>query len=251
MKEALNLCVDIGNQRVKTAVFRGSELVETAIRPKESVKEIIKYRDSHGVESVIITSTSVTKEDMTDILQAFKQHIWLDYRTFLPIGNAYHTPQTLGTDRLAAAVGAWSEAPGHPLLIIDAGTCVTYDVVSKGGVFEGGQISPGLRMRLQAMHEFTRRLPLVEVPQEIPFIGRNTVEAMQGGGAGGMVHEMNGMISTYRRHFKNLKVFLTGGDANFFANHLKTVIFVSPQLVLKGLNQILLYNLRHELEKME
>lgn len=188
---------------------------------------------------------------MTDILQLFRQHIWLDYRTPLPLTNAYHTPQSLGTDRLAAAVGAWSEAPGLPLLIIDAGTCVTYDLVSKRGVYEGGNIAPGLSMRLQAMHEFTQRLPLVEIPQMIPFVGRNTVEAMQAGGAGGMVLEMKGMISKYRRHWKNLKVFLTGGDANFFANHLKTVIFVSPELVLKGLNQILLYNLRHELEKMQ
>ncbi len=183
---------------------------------------------------------------MQDVLHSFDHHLWLDHRTPLPLANAYQTPHTLGTDRMAAAVGAWSEAPGHNILIIDAGTCVTYDIVSAAGIYEGGNIAPGLRMRLQAMHEFTQRLPLVDIPLRLPWLGRNTTEALQAGGVGGMLLEMGGMITRYRRRLENLKVFLTGGDANFFGNHLKRRIFVSPELVLKGLNQILLYNLRHE-----
>lgn len=232
-------------------MFTGPELVRTEVWDKAAVKDILKHHHQQGVSSLIMTSTSVTKEEMQDVLQLFDYHLWLDHHTPLPLVNAYQTPHTLGPDRMAAAVGAWSEAPGQNLLIIDAGTCVTYDIVSAAGVFEGGNIAPGLTMRLQAMHDYTRRLPLVEVPPRLPWIGRNTAEALQAGGIGGMVLEMAGMMAKYRRRWKNLKVFLTGGDANFFGNHLKRRIFVSPELVLKGLNQILLYNLRHELEKME
>ncbi|MEZ4902933.1 MAG: type III pantothenate kinase [Spirosomataceae bacterium] len=165
----------------------------------------------------------------------------------LPIQKNYDTPATLGADRLAAAVGAKVLFPNDHCLVIDMGTCVTYDWVSAAATFEGGIISPGLRMRFQAMHTFTKRLPLIEVmPQATllwpSLLGKSTQTAMESGAFNGLLAEMEGFIQRYQQERGECQVLLCGGDGPLFENSLKSRIFAAPNLVLIGLNRILQYN---------
>ncbi|RYF69442.1 MAG: type III pantothenate kinase, partial [Cytophagaceae bacterium] len=166
----------------------------------------------------------------------------------IPIRNAYETPRTLGADRLAAAVGAASLFPAQNCLILDLGTCITADFVSADGTFQGGLISPGLRMRLQAMHTFTARLPMLDnVPGAEawpPLTASNTREAMLSGAMNGMALELAGIIEEYTNRYTDLRVIVCGGDGPLFINRLKPGIFAVPELVLQGLNRIMLTNLQ-------
>ena len=168
--------------------------------------------------------------------------IHLDHNTPIPIKNEYGAPESLGKDRLAAAVGAGKMFPGKNVLFFDMGTCITMNFIDSSGSFIGGNISPGIRMRLKAMHTFTDRLPMVplEIPDEV--IGKDTVKAMQNGGIKGAFREMESFIDEIRTDFGEIVIILTGGDANLFESYTKNKIFVAPYLVLQGLNEILKYN---------
>jgi type III pantothenate kinase len=160
----------------------------------------------------------------------------------LPVKNGYATPQTLGVDRIAAACGANALFPENNCLVIDAGTCVTYEFVDATGVYRGGAISPGLKMRFQALSVLTARLPLVEPVHTPELTGASTASCIQSGVVIGLMEEMNGVIRRYEEKFDKLRVILCGGDTPFFENQLKASIFASPELVLSGLNSILSYN---------
>ena len=163
-------------------------------------------------------------------------------KTPLPIQNKYKTPKTLGKDRLAAVVAAKELYPRKHCLVIDAGTCITYDLITKESVYLGGAISPGMDMRFQAMNTFTAKLPLVKRKKTTNLIGNTTNSALQSGGVLGAVFEMEGFIRAYRKDFSPLTVILTGGAADFFAIFLKTKIFVHHNLILIGLNKLLNHN---------
>jgi type III pantothenate kinase len=160
----------------------------------------------------------------------------------LPIKNKYSTPKTLGLDRIAAAVGANMLCPNTPLLIIDMGTAITYDFVNSENEFVGGNIAPGVNMRLRAMNKFTNKLPLLEARQEEKLLGNDTSSAMMAGVMRGIEFEIEGYISEIIKKNSNLSVFLTGGDVFFFEKTLKSSIFVVSNLLLIGLNEILRYN---------
>lgn len=162
--------------------------------------------------------------------------------TPVPITNRYRTPETLGGDRLAAVIGASSLKPGKDLLIIDAGTCITYEVIDARGNYWGGNIAPGMQMRLRALHEFTARLPLVEAEGEVPGMGYNTETAIRSGVLRGMKYEIEGYIKSMRSKFPHLQVFLTGGDHINFDTNIKNSIFTDRYIVPRGLNKILDYN---------
>ena len=166
----------------------------------------------------------------------------LDTRTPLPVENRYATPETLGKDRLAAAIGAWAQYPGQHCLVVDAGTCLTLDLVTAEGSYLGGNISPGVRMRLRAMHAFTARLPQVDVGAYKALLGQSTESALQNGGLLGAVLEIEGLASRLSDSYPGLITVLTGGDAAILAERLKSKIFVHLNLVLEGLNKILEYN---------
>jgi type III pantothenate kinase len=160
----------------------------------------------------------------------------------MPIVTEYTTPETLGIDRLCGAVAAHERFPNHHVLVIDAGTCITYDLVTPEGRHLGGGISPGWKMRLNAMHKLTARLP--EVPAHIPsgLLGTSTITSMQFSSYWGAVHEMNGMIQYFKANFPQLRVILTGGDHSDFAQRLENTIFAAPNLVLEGIHAILQFN---------
>lgn len=239
----MNLTIDIGNTRAKTGLFAGPDLLERRVWENENLPEIISYATNHQVQNVILSTVGKPIDPTleAELSQRFF-YLQLTHQTLLPIRNAYSTPETLGKDRLAAVIGAWQLHPGEHCLVVDAGTCITYDLLRADGVYLGGNISPGLAMRFRAMHEFTARLPLVDRSEQIALVGTSTETALRIGGQMGMTLEIDGFIRLLRDQYGSLRVLMTGGDAEFFAKVSKSEIFVNSDLVLTGLNKILTYN---------
>ncbi|GMQ30030.1 type III pantothenate kinase [Algoriphagus confluentis] len=234
-----NLVVDIGNTRIKSAVFKGKKLL--AEDTFSSLELAVKEWNRHSYAQVLISSVRYSEEELKKKLP-FPFH-FLSSNSLLPISNGYATPHTLGLDRIAAAVGAWSRAGKGPVLAVDLGTCVTYDVVNEHGVFLGGVISPGMEMRAKAMNSFTARLPLVDLrTKPESFVGDTTVSCLQSGVWFGLEYELLGHIEAFGLKFPEIRVFICGGDAHSFVSLAKDHIFVVPNLVLHGLNCILNHN---------
>lgn len=202
-----------------------------------------RFLDAHTVDAAIFsTVTTPDPEALSLLRQRVHCFVHFDHTSQIPVRIGYHTPHTLGLDRIAAVVGASMECPGRPVLIVDAGTCVTYDLLTADGTFVGGNIAPGIRLRLLAMHEHTGKLPLVSDSGEIPEIGFSTETAMRAGATLGVAYEIEGYMARLNEVYPDLFVFLTGGDALKLAAKIKSRIFVNENLVLTGLNRILQEN---------
>jgi type III pantothenate kinase len=160
----------------------------------------------------------------------------------MPFKNLYGTPKTLGVDRLALVSAASAQFSGKDVLVIDAGTCITYDFITKENSYLGGAISPGLRMRYQALNNLTAHLPLLDTKRPDHFIGQSTEQAIHSGVVFGVLNEMEGVIEAYKEKYSDLTVILTGGDANFLSKQLKSSIFANSNFLLEGLNHILQFN---------
>jgi len=238
----VNLIIDIGNTRVKMGVFDKDQIIKKLIWKELDLKRLKALLTKYEINQVAVSSTAGLAPVVERFLEKNYQLLYLNAKTPLPIKNLYKTPKTLGKDRLAGAVGAYHLYPGKNCLIIDAGTCITYDIITKEGNYLGGNIAPGVRMRFKAMHHFTAKLPEVKRMNYKSLIGNTTLSALQTGGALGTVLEMEGFIKAYRKEIGPLRVIITGGDANFFENRMKTKIFVNQNLVLVGLNKILSHN---------
>lgn len=240
----LNLVIDIGNSRTKIALFNEHDLMFNVPVEKFSADHARLLRNEHPqLDRAILSSVKPYDEELKSFLKNnFSYFLELDDKTRLPIENLYETPETLGKDRLAAAVGANELFPDQNLLIIDAGTAVTYDLVSDKNQFLGGNISPGLEMRYKALNQFTGRLPLVGPSDYYQQIGRNTIEAIRAGVQNGLIFEMEQTIELFNRNYQNLQIIMTGGDSYFFDKKLKYSIFVHFNLTLIGLNRILEHN---------
>jgi type III pantothenate kinase len=243
----MNLIVDAGNTYVKLAVFNKSNLIFFKQLPLadfcHGIKEV--FDECPGIRQAIVSSvTRLDKKEM-DVLRVFCPVHLLSALSRLPFKNSYATPQTLGVDRIALVTAAFYHNPHGNTLVVDAGSCITYDLVNDFGEYLGGAISPGLRMRYQAMHEKTSRLPLLEPVLEVPdFIGNSTNGCMHSGVIHGLCLEIDGMIGLYESRFPHLTVILTGGDAQFLSNRLKSTIFANSKFLLEGLNYLLEYNRR-------
>ncbi len=236
----MNIVVDSGNTYSKIGWFEGTELV--AFKVRLSFDQLVEAVLAKSADNILYASVGKGVEEFRRAIQPNAFVLNLDSTTRLPIVKEYDTPATLGADRIAAAVGAGYLYPGEDLVVIDMGTCITYDYLDREARFQGGLISPGMRMRFKAMHTFTQRLPLVE-PEPAPLlIGKNTRNAMLSGVMNGLIAEINGLIAAYRALSPTCRVVLCGGDVPFFESLLKPPIFVVPQLVLIGLNRILLHN---------
>jgi type III pantothenate kinase len=239
-----NLAVDIGNTRTKLGLFsKDSALMTVSQHEDFDFDKVLTTATNHAVEKIIFSSVGhQLTDEQTVILGRHFYWLELDTRTPLPIQNHYLTPSTLGKDRLAAVVGASELYPGENCLVIDAGTCITYDLLEAGRHYRGGNIAPGLQMRYQAMHTFTQRLPLVDVTAEDGWLGNTTETALQRGGLLGVTFEIEGYLAHCAAQFGKIRGVLTGGDADFLAKQVKSKIFVHRNLVLTGLNKILNYN---------
>ncbi len=238
------LVVDIGNSRTKLAVFDDQRIVKSEIITADIADQLKRYLDEPGITHSIISSVKEEITDLENILKEKTRYIRFSTRLKTRIDNQYKSPDTLGLDRFAGIIGAHALFPGVNCLVIDAGTCITYDAVDKNGVYEGGSISPGLYMRLKAMHAFTGRLPKVELTDYRDWQGYTTVSAMLSGVLNGCMYEVNGFIETYNSKYPGLQVILCGGDANFFDTRLKNSIFAhtlktESDLVLIGLNEVI------------
>ncbi len=240
----LNLVIDIGNSRSKIAIFNRNELMINFPIDDFNSHHLEMIRTDHpNIEKAIVSS--VKEKDpfiSAKFQQLFKIGIELEQDTRIPIQNCYETPQTLGKDRLAAAVGANWLFPNENLLVIDAGTAITYDFVNDQNQYRGGFITPGLTMRLKALHHFTQKLPLLEPQFPQNFSGLNTFESIQGGVQYGLEGEIDRIIHFFKSEKQHFKVILTGGDANYFEKIVKCYNFVALELTLIGLNRILEFN---------
>lgn len=240
---AASLCIDWGNTLVKAGIFINDRLTEVrTFNEDEAMSSLATIIDYHRPTHCILCSVVFNPKGIEDLLcDKIPGYVKLDGKTALPIFNAYST-DTLGNDRIPLAVAANSLYPGKNNLIISAGTCITYNFIQKTGIFRGGAISPGIRMRLKAMHAFTDMLPEVEREGELILLGYDTATGMRSGAVHGAAAEIDGMISDFSSQYSDFNAVLTGGDAPYLGGKVKSKIFADPDLLLKGLNLILNYN---------
>jgi len=194
------------------------------------------------VKAIMCSVVDHSDELAQMVKSRIKSFITLDGYTRVPINNAYLSSDTLGPDRLALVCGAHAAFPDKNNLVISLGTCITYNLMQKNKTFRGGAISPGMHMRLKAMHTFTDKLPEVGVDGDLLLLGYDTHSCMRSGAIFGMAAEIDGMISNYEKQYPEFNAILTGGDAAYFASKIKSKIFADPDLLLKGLNLIVNYN---------
>lgn len=239
----MKLVVDIGNTRTKAALFDEEKLIEFATFEANIEQNISKFIGSNKVEATIVSSTKIIEYSLLHFLESIStQTIQLSHLTPLPFKICYQTPDTLGRDRIAAVAGAYFQHPQQNILIIDAGTAITYDFIDSNSNYIGGNIAPGLEMRLKSLQHFTDKLPLISANGDVPLLGYNTETAIRAGVVEGIVFEIEGYISKLKNEYGDLLIFLTGGDSFYFDKRLKNIIFADLKLVLKGLNGILQYN---------
>jgi type III pantothenate kinase len=240
----MNLIIDIGNSRIKTALFDKNQIIDLKIHSNyPEISSFINSLKINYAEQCIVSATGTFKIQLRKLLEEkLTNFIELNGNTPLPYNNLYISKETQGPDRIAAIAGAQLQFPYQNILVIDAGTAITFDFIDTTGNYLGGNISPGLEMRFKALHTFTKKLPLLSKTESKNFLGKTTQEAIVSGVQNSMVFEIEEYIATISSNYENLRTIITGGDADFFANKLKSIIFVDLNLVLKGLNRILEYN---------
>ena len=239
----MNLIIDIGNTATKIAVMDSKEILFRERVDYLSTERVSALLEEYkSIDKVIVASTGRVDECVREMLRE-RVACFLEFgpTTDIPLKNGYKTPETLGADRLAAAVGAETLYGAKSMLIVDFGTAITFDVVTNG-TFSGGNISPGMGARFRALHEYTSRLPLCGPTDEILEFGRTTQEAIEQGVMRGIKEETEGYISDFLAKYDDLCIIFTGGDAKYFVNRIKNTIFADWDLNLHGLNQILEYN---------
>lgn len=236
------LIIDFGNTLTKIAVFQRDEIIRLQTTDRVSTQLLQELKDLFNLEHAIISSVTTIPDEVINYLQSQFLLIQLNHNTAVPVTNLYQTPETLGNDRLAVVVAAAALHPGKNCLVIDAGTCITYDIIDKDKNYFGGSISPGMALRFRALNTFTKRLPLVTHRNFEGLTGATTEGSIQSGVLNGIAVEIDGIISQYSTSYPGLQILITGGDMNFFAKNLKSNIFAVPNLVLIGLNKILEFN---------
>ncbi len=243
----MNLIIDIGNTRIKAALFENGEMVAQCTDDTFSVGAVMRMAAGRRIDRAIVSST---RGDATDVAAALHEVtakvLLFDNSTPVPVSNKYLTPATLGRDRLAAAVGIASLYPGRNVMIVDFGTAITVDMVSADGEFLGGVISPGVTMRFKALNHYTASLPLLEPCECDGTIGRSTREAIELGVMNSVQFEIEGYISRMERKFDKMLVIFIGGEAKNFAKRIRNTIFASCNPVFYGLDRILEYNVSEE-----
>jgi type III pantothenate kinase len=242
----MNLVVDIGNTSTKIALYEGSAIIKKDRLKSPDTGTVGRFLGKNPVSRVIVSSVSNNPSALIDFLKHKGAVVYLlSCKSHYPFTIAYETPETMGVDRLAAAAGATLHHPGADLLVIDAGSALTIDVIIAGS-FLGGSISPGLSMRFRALNEFTGRLPLTGVNRNFSFPGRSTKDAITGGVVMGLVFEINEYIRTFEKRHEKLVTVITGGDSEIITLFTDMKMFVHPDLVTDGLNYLLDYNVQDQ-----
>lgn len=241
----MNLIVDIGNTQIKAGFFENNQLVKLETSTLEEIEFICglvsKYKNTYNV---IISSVREYPEALIAKLKPqCKLVLFFNSKIKIPLENRYESKSTLGYDRLAACTGAYGLHEGKDILVIDAGTAITFDFVNNKGQYLGGCISPGLKMRFKALHEFTKKLPELSKNENFNLIGKNTNDAIISGVQNGLIFEIDAYINNLKSKHSDLRVIITGGDANFLSKLLNNKTNLHPEIVLEGLNKILNFNL--------
>ena len=251
------LAVDIGNTRIKVAVFEGNTLLEQFhFSSKELRNELhfILNKYKKATELVVASVGNIPKEAFLEFENQVNIH-FISSDSPLPFKNKYSTPNTLGIDRMVLASGAVLKYPNQNRLVIDAGTCITYDFIDENDNYLGGAISPGIRLRFESLHNYTAKLPLVTLESikgqnsesdAIPIIGNSTFEAINSGVINGVINEMEGFISQYEGVYPKFIIILTGGDTEFLAKRLKNTIFANSNFLLESLNQTFQHKIKND-----
>lgn len=240
-----NMIIDIGNTRMKVALYVRNQLDGVLTFSNRAHRQVSELIENTQAEYAIISNVTNLPQPLTEVFQENLNIIEFNGTTPIPIKLNYNTPHTLGTDRIANAVGAHKQYPQQNVLIIDFGTCIKFDVLSADGIYKGGAISPGVQMRFKSMHQMTGKLPLIKDWHEDEEIwpGLDTRSSMVSGVIQGVQAEILRYIDISNEHYNNLTVIATGGDFAFFDKAFKNIIFANPYLTLQGLHEILLYNI--------
>jgi type III pantothenate kinase len=237
------LAIDIGNTRYKALLVDDANEYYFTAKNEDS---LLKQLKTDSISETAVILCDVLKQTGDELLHFIKQspnHIILSHQTPIPLKNLYETPDTLGYDRIAGAVGAFSLFPNSNCLIIDAGTAITYDIVNEHAEYMGGSISPGINMRYKALHQFTGKLPLLEFSlQDFSFPAKNTESCIHTGIIQGVLFEIEKHVELFEQQYSSGKTIISGGDSYYLVKKLKKHIFAQEELVLKGLIKILKYN---------
>ena len=240
----MNLIIDVGNTNVKLAVFQGDEIIyksRTKLKTLESdIANLVKK--FKFLKKAIISSVGKLKKMEIERIKQQLDVLVLGVSTLVPFKNNYKTPNTLGVDRIALVSASVEQYPEHNVLIIDAGTCITYDFITNENVYLGGAISPGIAMRYRSLNNLTANLPLLEAKAPENIIGNSSKESIHSGVINGILMEIDGVVQEYEKKYEDLTVILTGGDADFLSKRLKSSIFANSNFLLEGLNFILEFN---------
>ncbi|MDR1091703.1 MAG: type III pantothenate kinase [Prevotella sp.] len=241
----MNIVIDQGNASAKVALFDKDKLMMSfmfkPLREAQMEKILNQFSPRYG----ILSAVADLSPSVIDLLRKrMERFIELDTQVSLPVQVMYRTPETLGRDRLAAVVGAQSLYPHRDILVIDAGTAITYEILDASGKYWGGNISPGMTTRFKSLKSATKRLPLLDERGDLPNIGYDTETAIRSGVVTGITYEMDAYIDEYKLKHPELFVFLTGGHSFYFETKLKNPTFADVNLVLRGLNRILNYNVK-------
>lgn len=241
----MRLCIDWGNTRIKAAIFQDDKILKDFnFSEEEALTQIMDLVAEYEPKSAILSAVAQYPPELKMLLQEQTKLIILNSTTSLPIMNAYHSPDSLGADRLALAAAANNLYPEYDNLVISLGTAITYNFLPKNRAFRGGNITPGMDMRFRSLNEFTANLPLVKQEGDLVLLGYDTETSIRSGVMMGIAAEIDGMIYFYKEQYPNLNVTLTGGNAPLFADKIKNKISSDPKLLLKGLNTILRHNVR-------
>ena len=237
------LTIDVGNSRIKAAVFEHNKQVDFFIfETNEALKNFENiFQKYPNLQKIILSSVGKLEKEVVDFIQnRFPTEI-IDHKSKFPFTNLYATPETLGIDRMVLAAGATLIYPNQNKLIIDAGTCITYDFVNAENQYLGGAISPGIKIRYKSLNNYTSKLPLLTLSEDFEIIGNSTKSAIHSGVINGVIFEIEGFISQYSLKNQDLTIILTGGDADFLAKSLKNTIFANSNFLLENLNILSIY----------
>lgn len=241
----MNLVIDQGNTVTKVAIFEADALIETFLYEVFDVNICSSLLANYPIRKCLFCSVvDMSPEILAHLNNNLPDFMFIDENTLLPIRNKYKTPKTLGKDRLAGVVGANEIFPGKNVLIVDIGTAITYEFIDSLSTYYGGNISPGITMRFKALDKFTGKLPLIDRYGDLPEMGYDTETAIRAGVIHGVVHEIRSYIESFSTKYPDIEVVLTGGHAKYIESQLEKSIFVDINLVLKGLNRILNYNVK-------
>lgn len=246
----MNLIIDVGNTLVKLAIFKNDEIIIKKTIVSESILDVLKTikNDFKAVNRAILSTVGKLDAETINIIKTLFDLLILSSEIKLPFISLYETPKTLGVDRIALVCASVKQFKNTNVLIIDAGTCITYDFINTKNEYLGGAISPGLGVRYKSLKTLTTDLPLLEVEMPQGIIGKSTPASIHSGVVYGVLKEIDGVIEEYKQKYSDLTVILTGGDSNFLSKQLKSSIFANQNFLLEGLNELLIFNKNKWLE---